>query len=233
MTQAEEDIWCKQGGEYRDKFLGNSRVRVALRRSTKGHTLNNKQTLLNNCANFVIEIETTRKRLYNFPKFLASFSPALERQGISRVAQFVYHVDNYLESVYRFDQMVRRFFNALNRMAQRQRCSAAEIKSFNDAKNALIVCIEPIVSVRGNHTHIKAFLDDKILEMERWDRAGDFTTDPVDKETFKNSARNLLEIQRKRWKADIKGDLRSCDIQMGLLYEAADSLIWESHRKMR
>src|SRR3989344_5443962 len=86
---------------------------------------------------------------------------------------------------------------------------------------------------RGSHTHEKYFQDDQIDEMLKYDKASDFATTPADKKIFKNLAKTSLALQRRRWKKDINSDIHKCEIQMGVLYEALDKLVWQIYKKIK
>jgi len=234
MIKTEEFVLRKSGREYQDKFSEHFYLRQLAKKKTKNNPrLTVKQAFLDDYADRLSQLEFTRTRLGRFPKFLSSFHSALEKQGISRVAQFIYHLENYLAVVYIFDQRVKRLVKFVEKLAVKLGCPQADIEKVTDAKEILIASVEPLVKVRGNHTHEKYFFDYALEEMEKYDKAGEFTTNLRERKIFKNSAKTLLNLQRKRWKKDINGDIDKCEIQLGVLYAVLDKLVWQVHVRIK
>lgn len=236
MTK-EEQNWYKKGKNYSDNFFKNFRVRQVLKKikdeeesGTKA-AFTSRQQLLKDYGDWVNELESTRVRLARFPILLSSYHPSIEKRGISRVSQFIYHIENYLSVIYIFDQRVKRFVRTIEKSAKKQGCPAPDIESLVLAKESLIKSVEPLVKIRGNHTHDKYLKDNEIKEMEKYDRAGDFSDNLRDRKFFKSQAKLLLSEQRKRWKKDMLGDLEKYEIQLGILYSALDKVVWQIYRK--
>lgn len=232
MTKTEELKWRKSGRAYLDDFSGRLQVRQTLKKAKSGRGLTTKQRLLDEYWGRLSQLEFTHTRLKRFPVFLSSFHLALEKRGISRVTQFIYHIENYLAVIYIFDQRVRRITRLVEKLATKHRCLQTDIQALADAKKNLMASLEPLVTVRGSHTHEKYFSDKDFDEMEKYDKAGDFSSDAVERKVFKTSAKALLSTQRKRWKKDIQGDIGKCEIQMGILYAKLDKLVWQIHKKL-
>src|SRR3989344_747103 len=218
---------------YRDSFAAQDPVRAYLSASNRNRGLNNKQLLLKEYYDHIIELDLTYIRLKRFPLFLSSHNPAWEHQGVSRVSQFIYHVENYLAGVYILDQRIMSFSRSFGRRIERQRCSRPDIRSFLTAARDLRNSVQPLVSLRGAHTHSKMFEDKEITDMEALDKAGDFVNTVREARYFKSEAKSRLSIQRKKWKKDIKSDLKKFELQLGCIYEIADKLLWEAHRNIR
>ena len=239
MTRTEEQAWHKKGRAYSDTFLDKVRVRQVLKKRKKAEEsgtavkLTKRQQFLDSYVDRLSQLESTCARLKRFPIFLSSNHAALERRGISRVSQFVYHVENYLAVIYIFDQRVRRLSGFIEKLAKKHSCTQVDVQNLMTARKDLVASVEPLVVIRGSHTHEKYFQDDQIDEMLKYDKASDFATILADKKIFKNLAKTSLTLQRRRWKKDINSDIHKCEIQMGVLYEALDKLVWQIYKKIK
>lgn len=239
MTKKEELQWRTIGIEYPDNFFSNYKARQFLKKIKKAEKRNtkpgltSKQKFLNEYGNRLSQFETTYFRLKRFPIFLSSYHPALENQGISRTSQFIYHIENYLAEIYIFEQRAKRLRGFLSKLAIKYRCPQLDIDALTKARRDLRNSIEPLTVIRGSHTHIEGFSDGNgIDEMRKYDKAGDFTNNIEQKGIFKESAKNLLTEQRRKWKNDISNDISKCEIQMGILYTALDKLVWQIYKKI-
>lgn len=232
MKKTEELEWCKIGRIYSDNFFGNFRVKQVLKRQKLLLNITTKQNFLDSYGNRISQLELTYIRLKRFPIFLSSSSLALEKRGISRVAQFIYHIENYLALIYIFDQRIRRLVKFIEKSAKKYQCQLIDIQELTSVKNILLTSIEPLVLTRGKHTHEKYFYDKNFEEMERYDKAGDFSFNQYEKKAFKLYAKKLLSIQRKKWKEDINGDINRYEVQIGIMYTKLDKLVWQIYKKI-
>lgn len=233
MTREQRSLLRKVGKEYLDSFLDKPQVKEVLRKVNTSARLSNKENLLNTYEDYLRQIESARSRIGKFPVLILSSDINLEKKGISLVSQFIYHIENYLAAVYVFDQRIRAFTNAFERHGNRQRCRQANVTAFKTASDSLLVNLRYLVQIRGRLTHVRFFDDAEMIEMEKYDKAGDFATSRSDKANFKTQAKILLEVQKIKWKKLIIKTNNQCDVEMGIFYKASDEIVWEAHRKMR
>lgn len=148
------------------------------------------------------------------------------------MSQFIYHIENYLALIYIFDQRIRSLYNFIEKLSKRHNCPNSDIQNLVIIKDLLLKSIEPIVNTRGKHTHEKYFYDKDIKDMERFDKAGDFSQNTQDKIYFKTRANKLLSDQRKKWKKDIINDIYQYEVNIGVMYTNLDKLIWQIYNKI-
>lgn len=232
MTTTEKLKWKKKGRDYADGFFDTHRMRQTLKRKNGSLPLNPKQDHLDKYGDRLTQLELTYIRLKRFPILLSSYHAALEKKDISRVSQFIYHIENYLSLIYIFDQRIRRLVKLIEKLDKKHPCLPADTAHLLIVKNSLIGSLKPLVLIRDDHIHDRYFNDSHLEEIVKYDKAGDFTTTLIDKKEFKKLANKLLTIERKKWTKDISSNIENFEIQLGLLYHALDKLVWQLYRKL-
>lgn len=238
MTKQEEEKWIIEAREYRDTFFNDSRARKMLKKKRdseqRGKKLEIKnQIFLDEYGDWLDQIQTSFTRLKRFPTLLSFHHLLLEKRGISRTTQFIYHIENYLAAIYIFDQRINKFYQFIEKFSQKYKCSSVDLKNINQLRRNLTNCVSPIMNIRGSHTHVKNFQDADIDEIIKYDKSGDFTNNISEKKLFKNKAHSLLKLQRQKWEKDMSEDMRKCEINTGILFKAVDKMVWKIYRKIK
>ncbi len=108
---------------------------------------------------YFIEIDKSLERLKFFPMLINSFSTSYEKNGFSRVEQAYYHVENYFAETYIFRERFKLFLDILKKEATRVQYKTQDIKLIGDLKKIMLDKLEPLIEIRGAHTHETRYVD--------------------------------------------------------------------------
>ncbi|TXH07346.1 MAG: hypothetical protein E6Q06_03075 [Candidatus Moraniibacteriota bacterium] len=134
--------WKKEKNAIVDHFFSSKRVTKSVIKSISTHDekdvnfpLTNKERVLQEFGHRVAQLESARTQLERFPIIMSSYQRGLEKRkdGMSRIQQFIYHIGNYLSSVYIFEKRAEKLVSFLRRESRKLDCSAALEMELKDA----------------------------------------------------------------------------------------------------
>lgn len=233
--------WKKEKDEIVRHFYSSEKVRKVAVKSLSELTdsspserpFTKKERVLADFSDKFTHFITSRNQLDMFPILISSNNPRLEKQDISRVKQFVYHIENYLSAIYIFEQRAKRLVNFLNKKGLELDCDPRLIKSLKDGMKDFSVSLKQINELRGGHVHDRPFSDKELILLEQIDLFAEYPTDPPDGKDYFAIRKLLLRFQRNKWKGIIRNNNLNCDAIMVFILRPTFKLLREIQLKTK
>ncbi len=166
-----------------------------------------REQFLISLARYVSKIDGCLQRQQVFPKLIQSYSASYEKLGFSRVAQLIYHIENYLSEVYIFHERTIAFLKYLKKECKKIGEQDLMIL-IEDVTGAFVETLEPIIRTRGVHTHVERFSDEQLSDLETIDLGFQLEMKKNKKSKqihyFKMARKIKLLAVRRKWKSTFK-----------------------------
>lgn len=135
-------------------------VPSVLNRAVRGGDL-----LLHRIFHSYREVTTSFDTLSNIPFYMRHFPSSISR-SVTRPVWLRYHIENYLNEIYIFQNRVEAFFKLLRRGYRKQEYSSELNKRCDLLEKALKEGFSGVVTIRGKHVHERRFEDTTLATLD-------------------------------------------------------------------
>lgn len=216
------------------KFYLDKRVKKIIRKELDKNTSRTpKEGFLDAFAWRFSQMESSFDILSRFPILISSTNRSLEKRGMSRVDQFIYHIENYFSSVYIFEQRIKKFSGYIEKSSKKLKCDDVWLKKLKLSQQNISKSLESLIEIRGAHIHDRSYYNKDFYSLELFDRLSRHGQTEEDKRKYKGFVKIKLLLQRHKWRDTIKKNNSVCEALLGMLYESAFKLQKEIYKKIK